>query len=31
MQDLWSESIFREKQIVQKSAFSDHREAGKKW
>ena len=29
--DLWSESIFEEKQIVQKSAFSDHRGAVKKW
>ena len=29
--DLWSESIFRKKQIVQKSAFSDHRGAEKKW
>ena len=29
--DLWSQSIFREKQIVQKSAFSDHRGAVKKW
>ena len=31
MHDLWSESIFGEKKIVQKSAFSDHREAVKKW